>query len=392
MRSIALFAVFICVACAPEERQELELEAGPGSAEPHLAVGADGTVLLSYLEPMQDGTALRYSHPIKNQWSEPKTAATGEDWMVNWADFPSVMPLSNKTWAAHWLVKSDGPAYAYDAVVALSNDRGESWSDPLLLHTDGTLSEHGFVSLYPDSNGVGAVWLDGRDIAHGGPDEMEFVGTQLRTAVVQGDQRLSEGVIDPVVCDCCQTDLAIARSGPVAVYRNRTSGEIRDIYVAREVDGQWQPGKVVSHDGWEITGCPVNGPAIDARDDGVVVAWFTAHPGNRVQVAFSGDSAQAFGDAIDVGAANPIGRVDVALLKDGDAVVSWLEKGVGELLIRRVSLEHGLGEIQRVTKMATHRDAGFPQMIARAEGLVFAWTDTSDDQSRVRSLTMRVEG
>ena len=72
--------------------------------------------------------------------------------------------------------------------------------------------------------------------------------------------------------------------------------------------------------------------------------------------------------------------------------MSWLEKGVGELLIRRVSLEHGLGEIQRVTKMATHRDAGFPQMIARAEGLVFAWTDTSDDQSRVRSLTMRVEG
>ena len=85
MRSIALFAVFICVACAPEERQELELEAGPGSAEPHLAVGADGTVLLSYLEPTQNGTALRFSQLNKNRWSEPKTVATGEDWMVNWA-------------------------------------------------------------------------------------------------------------------------------------------------------------------------------------------------------------------------------------------------------------------------------------------------------------------
>ena len=392
MRSIVLFAVFLCVACAPEERQELELEAGPGSAEPHLALGADGTVLLSYLEPMQDGTALRYSQLNKNRWSKPKTVASGENWMVNWADFPSVMPLSKNTWAGHWLVKSEGPAYAYDAVVVVSTDQGQSWSDPLLLHTDGTLSEHGFVSLYADSSGVGAVWLDGRAIANGGQNEAEFVGTQLRTAVVLGDQRRSEGVIDPVVCDCCQTDLAIARSGPVTVYRNRTRAEIRDIYVAREVDGKWQPGKLVSHDGWEITGCPVNGPAIDARDDQVVVAWFTAHPGNRIQVAFSTDSAQAFGDAIDVGAENPIGRVDVSLLKDGDAVVSWLEKGVGELLIRRVSPEHGLGEIQRITKMASHRDAGFPQMIAREEELVFAWTDTSGDQSRVRSLIVRIEG
>ena len=391
MRAILLFAGLLCVACSPGERQELELEAGQGSAEPHLAVGADGTILLSFLEPTKNGTALRYAQLNKNQWSEPKTVASGEDWMVNWADFPSVMPLSKNTWAAHWLVKSEGPAYAYDAVVVLSNDQGQSWSDPLLLHTDGTLSEHGFVSLYPDSNGVGAIWLDGRATANGGSDETEFVGTQLRTAVVQGDQRLSEGVIDPVVCDCCQTDLAIARSGPVTVYRNRTRAEIRDIYVAREVDGMWQPGNVVSHDGWEITGCPVNGPAIDARDDQVVVAWFTAHPGNRIQVAFSADSAQAFGDAIDVGAENPIGRVDVSLLKDGDAVVSWLEKGVGELLIRRVSLELGLGKIQRITKMATHRDAGFPQMIAREEELVFAWTDTSGDQSRVRSLIVRVE-
>ena len=390
MRAVVFSAVFFCVACSPGERQELELEAGPGSAEPHLAVGADGTVLLSYLEPTKNGTALRYSQLNKNLWSEPKTVATGGDWMVNWADFPSVMPLSEQTWAAHWLVKSDGPAYAYDAVVALSNDRGLSWGDPVLLHTDGTLSEHGFVSLYPDSNGVGAVWLDGRAMASS-PEETEFVGTQLRTAVMQGDQRLSERVVDPVVCDCCQTDLAIARSGPVAVYRNRTRAEIRDIYVAREVDGQWQSGEVVSRDGWEITGCPVNGPAIDARDDEVVIAWFTAHPSNRIQVAFSADSAKAFGEAIDVGAANPIGRVDVALLKDGDAVVSWLEKGVGELLIRRVSLEHGLGEIKRVTKMATHRDAGFPQMIARAEELVFAWTDTSGDQSRVLSLMWRIE-
>ncbi len=391
MRSIVLFAVFLCVACSPGERQELELEAGPGSAEPHLALGADGTVLLSYLEPMQDGTALRYSQLNKNRWSKPKTVASGENWILNWADFPSVMPLSKNTWAGHWLVKSEGPAYAYDAVVAVSNDRGQSWSDPLLLHTDGTLSEHGFVSLYANSSGVGAVWLDGRAIANGGQNETEFVGTQLRTAVVQGNQRQSESVVDPVVCDCCQTDLAIARSGPVAVYRNRTRAEIRDIYVAREVDGKWQPGKLVSHDGWEITGCPVNGPAINARDDQVVVAWFTAHPTNRIQVAFSSDSAQAFDAAIDVGAANPIGRVDVALLNDGDAIVSWLEKGVGELLIRRVSLEHGLGEIQRITKMATHRDAGFPQMIAREEELVFAWTDTSGDQSRVRSLMMRIE-
>lgn len=56
-----------------------------------------------------------------------------------------------------------------------SFDNGQTWSTPILLHTDGTKTEHGFVSLFPwGEDNLGTIWLDGRKIkvnAKGGYDE-----------------------------------------------------------------------------------------------------------------------------------------------------------------------------------------------------------------------------
>ena len=55
----------------------------------------------------------------------------------------------------------------------------------------------------------------------------------------------SEQLIDELMCDCCQTDVALASSGPVAVYRDRSVAEIRDSYITRLIDGRWQNGVLV---------------------------------------------------------------------------------------------------------------------------------------------------
>jgi hypothetical protein len=87
---------------------------------------------------------------------------------------------------------------------------------------------------------------------------------------------LAEMLVDDAICDCCQTDAATTARGVVVVYRNRTEGEVRDIYTTSLVDGRWTEGRPVHEDGWVIPACPVNGPAVDARGDDVAVAWFSA--------------------------------------------------------------------------------------------------------------------
>lgn len=292
--------------------------AGEGSAEPHLARGPDDKVVLSWLERERDGYALRYAELDGRGWRPAQTVAHGKNWFVNWADFPSVTPVTQSLWAAHWLAKRPGGTYAYDVAIAISRDGGRSWSESLTPHTDDTRTEHGFVSLFPWQAGVGALWLDGRNTVEDGQDAEAAktrAGMTLRAAVITPAGAITnDQLVDDLVCDCCQTDVAVGANGPIAVYRNRTNEEQRDIYVARAINGHWEKGRPIANDNWKIAGCPVNGPAIAADRANVAVAWFTAaNDISRVRIARSNDSASTFSAALDIDIDKPIGRVDIVL-------------------------------------------------------------------------------
>ena len=338
---------------------------------------------MSWLEPDGDGVALRFATLEDERWSSAHTVARGDDWFVNWADFPSVVAIDDRLWAAHWLVRAAAGTYEYDVAVAVSIDGGDTWQAAITPHRDGSLSEHGFVSLYPAADGVGALWLDGRQMDR---------GMTLRSAVIAPDGSLSEELLaDDLVCDCCQTDVAIGSNGPIAVFRNRTADEVRDIYTMRMIDGRWESGRPVADDGWQIAGCPVNGPAIAARGDEVVVSWFTAAGGHpRVRFARSIDGAASFGAPIDVATDRPLGRVGLALLGSGDAVVSWLEQvqdTQGLVMARIVRADGEPGAAVTIVETQSGRPSGFPQILQYGDRLLFAWTDTnSRDSSQVKSL------
>ena len=370
--------------------------AGAGSAEPHLATATDGTVVMSWLEPSDRGTDLRWSRLHSDQWEDPETIASGGNWFVNWADFPSLEPISESLWAAHWLVKRPGGTFAYDVALSISTDSGSTWSEAVVPHQDDTPTEHGFVSLFPWQDKVGALWLDGRHMQPS-EDGHGHGGMTLRAVALDGDlARHRKTEVDGLVCDCCQTDVAISAAGPIAVYRNRTEEEVRDIYVTRYLDDAWLPGVAVADDGWTIAGCPVNGPAVDATMDSVVVAWFTAANGNsKVRLARSNDSGASFSAALDIAVDRPVGRVDVALLADGSALVSWLESasdGTGDIRVRRATPQGVLRPALTVAKTDAGRMSGFPQMVVSGDEVVFAWTDVADGVTSVRTATAQVKG
>jgi hypothetical protein len=340
------------------------------------------------MEPGENGTALKYARYLNGGWSQAEDVVVIPDMFVNWADMPSVTPLGNGRLAAHWLQKSADLTYAYDVVYMQSADDGVSWSEAIRPHTDGTPTEHGFVSTFADGPRTGLIWLDGRKMINEGTDDPTASGMTLRAAFMDESlQRRDEQLVDELICDCCQTDVAIAASGPVAVYRDRSVEEIRDIYVTRYVDDQWRPGRAASNDQWNIAGCPVNGPSIAANQQTVAVAWFTGAGGRPVvKMSWSNDSAENFGAPIEVIDGAILGRVRLVLLTQHDAAVSWLQTGddgAGEVRVRKIASDGDLGPIHVVSRHA--RLFSVPQLARSGNDLIFVWTESEADQSGIMS-------
>ena len=389
------------------ELEPVPTPAAGGSGEPNLAIGPDGAIYLSWLEPTETGHALRFATLEGETWSEPRTILDRPDLFVNWADFPSLAVLPDGTLAAHWLQMSGPGTYSYDVRMAFSRDGGASWGDDVIPHRDGVEAEHGFVSLVPMADDVAALWLDGRATPDGHPMTLRFA-TVAPDGVVDAAARL-----DADVCDCCQTAMARTTNGLVAAYRDRTADEVRDIYVARYADGAWTDGRPVHDDGWVIAGCPVNGPSLATQGDTVVVAWFTAAEAGaesadtaeevraagergRTLAAFSTDGGASFGPPVRVDDGSSMGRVDVALLAGTTAVVSWLERtGDGaEVRIRRVEPSE-VGPGFTIAGAAAERATGFPRMMRAGDRLVFAWTASGEDggvRTALGRLNSNVDG
>jgi hypothetical protein len=368
--------------------------AGAEAAGPRLAGGNDRPLILSWMEPDGTGTTLFYSTLGSAGWQPPQQVVTGKNMFVNWADLPSVTPLSDDHWVAHWLEMAGSLTYSYHVVIAQSFDAGRSWSRPVKPHTDDTPTEHGFVSVYAYDGNAAALWLDGRKTGGEHGSDPQASGMTLRSAVIDaGNTRHDEQEVDDLICDCCQTDVALTQAGPVAVYRDRTVDEIRDIYVARHLDGSWQPGLPLYDDNWQIAGCPVNGPAITARGSEVAAAWFSVPDGGpAVQLRFSANSAATFGPALKLATDGALGHVDVVMLDDGSAVVSWLQAdkgGRGDLVLRRVTPDGGMGPRIPVASGAPARSV--PQMAIAGEHLVLVWTEALEDGKRIASARLPID-
>ena len=358
------------------------------SGEPNLFVSASDELFLSWIENPNDSIAvLQFSKMVNGAWESPKEIARGQDWFVNWADFPAMSVYANNGnhMAAHWLQKSKGGTYDYDVKIAQSSDGGQSWSSPLVPHTDGVSAEHGFVSFLPLAEGrMMACWLDGRNT------KTEGGAMTLRTAELDIEGNLfEEAELDNRICDCCQTGAALTAQGPVVVYRDRSEGEIRDIYIVRKVNGTWQDPQPVFQDNWLINGCPVNGPAIDARENRVVVAWYAMPEGERqVKVAFSEDAGASFGSPIRIDSGNPEGRVDVIMLEDGRTLVSWLEnKEEGEAAIQMTIIDRNMEKSETISlaSSSTSRSSGFPRIVQVGDDIILAWTGVDGKKTKVKT-------
>lgn len=363
----------------------------PGSGEPNLFAAADGSVWMSWVEARTEGHALRAARLVDDGWSEPQTITESTRMFVNWADFPSLVQSPGGQLLAHWLQRSGSGRYAYDVVISLSGDGGKTWSMPEVLHDDGVAGEHGFVSLVPDrDNGFTAVWLDGRHTTGESPR------MTLRAARIGAGGAVTDRTeLDPKICDCCQTSAAWVGESLVAVYRDRSESEIRDIWSVRRDAAGWHAPTPVAADGWQIPGCPVNGPSIAGRDGLGAVAWFALVDGApEVKVAFTEDEGASFGEPILVAGPDPVplGRVDIDWVGEQVVLVTWIvqtEEGVAEIRHRTVASDGGQGAVGQLALTSPARSSGFPRIAVAGGWLVAAWT-IPGEAAEIRTARARI--
>lgn len=335
-----------------------------------------------------DPWRLCWSRYDGERWSRRRVITQSTRLFVNWADFPSLVETGDGVWLAHWLEKSGPDPYAYDVMVARSTNQGRTWTRLGKIHDDFTQSEHGFLSFVSADDGAWAFWLDGRAMGGGHSDESEDGhggggDMSLRAAHVN-DEVSHRAALDLRVCECCGTSGAMTSYGPLIVYRDRGEQEHRDIWIVRKRGDRWTEPAPIHVDGWEIFGCPVNGPAVDASGQLVAVAWFTAADSKaRVLAAFSGNGGESFGPPILVDQEEsgraPAGRVDLLLdSRTGGAIVSWLDDDEEHGAAIRLAHVSGTGDVgPHITVAATDeaRSSGFPRLVREGQMLLFTWTD-----------------
>lgn len=376
----------------------LDVPATGQAAEPHLTSSSRG-VILSWLEHRDTMATLKFAERSNGAWSPAREVASSDNWFISGADVPTVMRLADGTLVATTYPATDPLIEAYDLRLTYSRDEGRTWARPIAPHHDGTMTQHGFATLFEmPEGGLGMVWLDGRDQElnksdpEGGAMALyygRFDGAWTQTA---------EEVVNTRVCECCQTTAAMTDDGPVVAFRDRSPREVRDIHVTRLEAGKWTPPRPLHVDGWQIEACPVNGPALAARGRTVAAAWFAVTDDEgHAYAAFSSDAGRTWGDPVRLDDAVAMGHVDVELLEDGAAVASWVEfvNQRAQIRIRRIEPSGRRSVAHTIAGTGDGSVAGYPRLVTQDGELVLAWTETTAggiQSQQVKAAVVQTKG
>ena len=361
------------------------------NAQPSL-VSNNGSLSLTWISSDDDMNANLNFRQFKDEnWTNTQTLAIGSDWFINWADFPT-HAISGDQVLTSYLKKSASGTYTYDVFLSLHKLSGEKIKEDFILNTDGFKAEHGFVSIVAkDNEGFLISWLDGRNTVEKDINGNHKPMTIRFAEITNAGDIINEVELDSSVCDCCQTSITYTDKGPVVVYRDRSEEEVRDIYVTRNINDEWETPIPVHNDGWIIYGCPVNGPKVVSNSNNLALSWFTVSNGKpTVNLSFSESYGSSFGSPIKINDLNAIGRVDAAFLNEKEVIVSYMEgDDIGTYLrIKKVSIDGKVSEPITVSKIDSGRGTGVPQLEILDNEIFIVWTVFDDENNQLKTVKL----
>ena len=393
-KCLIIFALLGLLSCTSNDIQieEISFLYDKNNAQPSL-VSNNGSLSLTWISSDEDMNAeLNFRQFKDGDWLNPMTLAIGSDWFVNWADFPT-HAISGDQVLTSYLKKSAGGSYTYDIFLSLQNLSGEKVKEDFILNTDGFKAEHGFVSMVAkkDDEGFLISWLDGRNTVEKDADGNHKPMTIRFAEITNNGDIINENELDASVCDCCQTSITNTDKGPLVVYRDRSEKEVRDIYVTRKLDDNWEAPAAVHNDGWVIYGCPVNGPKVVSNSNNIAVSWFTVYDGKpRVNLSFSKSYGASFDSPVQINDNDAIGRVDVVFLNDTEVLVSYMEQDDFDtyLRLKKVSVDGKVSKPITISKIDSGRNTGVPQLEILNDEIFIVWTVFENENNQLKTVKL----
>lgn len=213
-----------------------------------------------------------------------------------------------------------------------SDDRGNSFSQPLTVNDDQQQIGHRFEALAVSDDGhVYMAWLDKRDRESRENNGQAYNGAALYYShKTPGQDSFSSNIkVVDHSCECCRVAIELDSNGlPVLMWRHVYGDNIRDHGLVRFTSTeQFSKPVRVSNDNWKINACPHHGPALSIDTEGRYHSvWF--NDGDERQGLFyarSSDQGASFSPAFSFGAYNrQAAHPDVLSIAD-KVYLSWKE-------------------------------------------------------------------
>jgi len=403
-RALALVSLLTMMACArPADVVPTSLTidvAGRASASPSLAADGERVVLAWAASSDVEGTDVfaSMSHDGGATFGPPvRVNATPGQASINTESPPRVALVRGAGGASQvvvvWGARGDTGTILLSSTSA---DDGRTFGPSALVPGSDGAGNRGWESVaVGQDGGVRVVWLDHRDGARPAGEPMHQHGADTSADPVARAQRsqLFVGDVDGAVaahgvargvCYCCKTAALVDRMGTMHVaWRHVYDGSERDIAFASSRDGgrSFSPSVRVSDDGWQLDGCPENGPSLAAVGDRVHVVWPTLVRADGAETlrlfAASTLDGRTFTPRTPLPTTGAAYHPQVIPSSDGGLIAAWDEVDSGTP--RRVRVAHGQVDADGVVRFTPidlgGSDLGSHPVVASApEHLIVAWT------------------
>ena len=200
-----------------------------------------------------------------------------------------------------WVMPRD-KKYSADIRFSYSKDYGKTFSAPITVNDDGLLTGHSFNEMIVDEQGnVSIVWLDGR--LKEANSKSQGSAIYMATANMKDEQGFHANLmLVNGTCVCCRLAIDFNAKGNLAILWRHIYGDNIREFALTTLTEQETPYQV-SHDHWNINGCPHQGGALAIADNNRYhLIWYNqGEQGKGIFYAYSDDAGKTLTTPLAIG-------------------------------------------------------------------------------------------
>jgi hypothetical protein len=275
-------------------------------------------------------------------------------------------------------------AFNGQVLVSHSDDGGKSFAEPRPITSNTESQRFGALALDADGT-VFAAWLDKRNRVAVQQAGRKYEGAGLFFAVSKdaGTTYTDAQMVKDDTCECCRLGIAFDGPGrPVVMFRNIFEGGIRDHAIVTFSDPA-TPGEIhrVSHDEWQISACPHQGPSLSiAANKTYHAVWFTNGKARKgLFYAHSRDGGKTFSEPTAIGRPDRGPSRPFVLASPQGVSIVWKEFD-GDKTVVNLMTSHDDGESWSAPRtIASTTDASdHPLLISDGRRSYLSWMTKAD--------------